>query len=420
MSFAYPRTDPRRTLTYDKPRAGARMRWLSLLLLSVSNAAGYYVYDSLAPIADLFHAQLGFSFAQIGALNAVYSLPNIGLAFVGGLLADRYGASRIAVASTAISLIGSLLMAVGSDFTVMLAGRFLFGVGGETSLVAMVACVSSRFRAANLGIAFALFFCMARLGSYAADLAPAAAGGLFKSWQPPLILSAGISGISFLAAAMYWLVNRSKDNPHAKSPPSRIFSWPSRHDVRPGFWKLAVVGALFYAVVFPFRSTFSIDFFQHARGLTLADAGIANSWMFLAALVGTPLAAAFSDKFRLRREILILGLLLLCASFALLFFPACPFWVTSALIGVAYSVVPSVLWPEAAGLTTPERQGMAFGALTVLQNLGMTVSNFVAGRLNDFGGAGAAHPDGYLPMLTWFGIVSVLGLIVATRLPRSQ
>jgi hypothetical protein len=63
---------------------------------------------------------------------------------------------------------------------------------------------------------------------------------------------------------------------------------------------------------------------------------------------------------------------------------------------------------------------MAFGALTVLQNLGMTVSNFVAGRLNDLGGAGAGHPEGYLPMLTWFGIVSALGLIVATRLPRSQ
>jgi MFS family permease len=92
--------------------------------------------------------------------------------------------------------------------------------------------------------------------------------------------------------------------------------------------------------------------------------------------------------------------------------------VTSALIGIGYSVVPSVLWPAASSLTSLERQGMAFGAMTALQDVGMTVSNFVAGRLNDFGGAAAGNPGGYLPMLTWFALLSGLGLMLAMRIPR--
>ncbi len=394
------------------------MRWIHLVLLSIANGAGYYVYDSLAPVAGLLHEQLGFSFGEIGALNAVYSLPNIGLAFFGGMLTDRFGAGRIAALSTGVSLIGSLVMAVGSNFHLMLTGRFLFGAGGETSLVALLACVGCQFRAANLGTAFALFFSTARLGSYAADVAPAVASGLFTNWRPPMILSATIAGLSFLAATTYWLLVRRQAPVHRDTLVPTPARWPSRHDFRPEFWQLALVGALFYAVVFPFRSTFSIDFFQNTRSLSLADAGIANSWMFLAALVGTPLFAALADKAKLYRDMLVVGLIMLCMSFLILFLPASALWGTSALIGIGYSVVPSVLWPAASSLTSLERQGVAFGAMTALQDVGMTVSNFVAGRLNDFGGAAAGNPGGYLPMLTWFALLSGLGLLLAMRIPR--
>ena len=395
------------------------MRWLSLLLLCIANGAGYYVYDSIAPVAGLFHDQLGFSFGQIGALNAVYSLPNIGLALVGGVLADRFGASRVAALSTGICFIGSALMAVGSNFYVMLSGRFLFGVGGETSLVAMLACVAAHFRIAHLAIAFALFFSTARLGSYAADIMPALAARIFSTWQPPLILSTAIAALSHLAATANWMISPANSHPSDGQAVARHQRWPTRAEVLPQFWLLAVVGALFYAVVFPFRSTFSIDFFEHTRGLTLADAGIANSWMFLAALIGTPLFAVVAERANVHKELLLFGLTMLLGSFLVLFFRSNPLWVTSALIGIGYSVVPSVLWPAAAAVVVPARQGFAFGAMTVLQNVGMTVSNFVAGHLNDYGGASAAHPSGYLPMLTWFALLSAGGLVLSIRVPNS-
>ena len=44
----------------------------------------------------------------------------------------------------------------------------------------------------------------------------------------------------------------------------------------------------FYSVIFPFRSTFAIKYFQDARGMSLEQAGIANSYVYLAAVFVTP------------------------------------------------------------------------------------------------------------------------------------
>jgi len=56
----------------------------SLLMLG-----NYYVYDSIGPVAELLSSQLGYTQTQIGALNAVYSLPNIFLVLVGGVSAGN-------------------------------------------------------------------------------------------------------------------------------------------------------------------------------------------------------------------------------------------------------------------------------------------------------------------------------------------
>ena len=60
--------------------------WLVMLLVAVVNYGNFYVYDSIGPVADLLQRQRGFSDTQIGLLNAIYSLPNVVLILVGGVL----------------------------------------------------------------------------------------------------------------------------------------------------------------------------------------------------------------------------------------------------------------------------------------------------------------------------------------------
>jgi MFS family permease len=176
----------------------------------------------------------------------------------------------------------------------------------------------------------------------------------------------------------------------------------------------------FYSVIFPFRSTFAIKYFQHAHGLSLQEAGSMNAYVFLAAIFATPAFGLLADQMGRRAALMALGSLLLFSVFPLLAYTSTSLWVSTVLIGIAFSLVPAVLWPAVPYLVTPERLGTAYGLMTMLQNIGMMLANFGAGALNDSAGAGADNPGGYGPMLWMFMILSLFGFVFAFALRRRE
>jgi MFS family permease len=166
-------------------------RWGVLALLSVTIAGNYYAFDSIAPVADLLRHQRGFTQSQLGLLNAVFDAPNIPLSLVGGVLIDRIGAARASLLAAAFGFVGAVLTAVGEPFGLMVFGRLLFGVGEETLFISLLAGFAQWFSAGGGGaLAMALFFSMARVGSYGADVSPRWAAGVYAGgWRPPLELA---------------------------------------------------------------------------------------------------------------------------------------------------------------------------------------------------------------------------------------
>ena len=83
----------------SKPAPPPVWRWAVLVAISVAMFGNYYVYDAVGPVADLLQRDLGFSSTQVGTLNAIYSLPNIIMVLIGGIIVDRFGA-RLATLGT--------------------------------------------------------------------------------------------------------------------------------------------------------------------------------------------------------------------------------------------------------------------------------------------------------------------------------
>ena len=77
--------DSTSALALDKPAPPKAYRWTVLVLISFAMFGNYYVYDSISPLADVLKAQLGFSDANIGLLNAIYSIPNVFMVLIGGI-----------------------------------------------------------------------------------------------------------------------------------------------------------------------------------------------------------------------------------------------------------------------------------------------------------------------------------------------
>jgi hypothetical protein len=62
------------------------------------------------------------------------------------------------------------------------------------------------------------------------------------------------------------------------------------------YWYILGLHVLYAAVFFPFRQTYAIEYFQHAKGLTLQQAGNVNSGVFAAAVFATPFFGLLSQR----------------------------------------------------------------------------------------------------------------------------
>jgi MFS family permease len=402
--------------------AGAA-RWYVLALLSLAIAGSYFEYDSIAPIAGFLRAERGFTQAQIGMLNAVFSLPNILLALLGGILIDRYGPARVATWTAALCLAGAALTAIGSPYAVMVTGRLIFGVAEEALFIALLAGLAQWFSGGGTALAMALFFSFARIGSYAADTSPGWAHRLYAhGWQLPLWLAAGATAASFAAALVYRAFDgraRASGKLPAPAAPERI-TWSDLVSFDLSYWYILGLNVLFAAVFFPFRSTFAIEYFQDAKGLTLLQAGLANSWVFFAAIFATPVFGFLADRLGKRSLMMMIATLLMPRVFLILGTTDWSLWISTALMGISFSVVPAVIWPSTAMLVEPRRLGTALGLINLLQNLLLAASNLAAGWLADRAHAGPAHPSGYDAMLWYFGLLSLVASVSVALLWRRE
>jgi MFS family permease len=391
-----------------------------LALVSLANYGNFYVYDSIGPVADLLQQQRGFSDSQIGMLNAIYSLPNIVLLLIGGMLVDRYGAARMMFFTAVICLAGTALTAFSMDYWNMAGGRLLFGVGAETFNIAATTAVVKYFSGRNLAFAVGVSIAIGRAGSYSADMSPKWFSLAYaQGWQPPLVIATALAASSVVACAIYWWIDYRRGHPDPNAgADARPISLRGISKFGPAYWYLLVLCVLWYSVIFAFRSTFSIKYFQHVHGLDLATAGEINAQVFRAALFATPAFGWLCDRTGRYAPMLAFGALLLPLSIASMALSHGSLWVGTVLIGISFSLVPAVMWPLTAKIVPEAHLGTALGLMWVVQNAGMAGANLLAGWLNDAYGASAANPAGYQPMMLYFFLSSALGFVFAMLLWR--
>ena len=410
------------SLGHDQDLPAVPLRWLALLVAALAILATYYETDVIGDIADLLIRQRGFSQSQIGSLNAAIYWPSVVLALIGGVLIDRYGAARMALWTAAIGLVGACLTAMTAPYWVMWLGRLIFGVAEGAIFMALVAGLALWFPRRGVALATALWLSMARVGSALCNSSSTWAKPLYDAgWQPPLWLGAGITALGLVAATVFWLLDRHRPQRPASTvaAPKAPQGW-GRLRFDAGYWYILALHVLYASVFFPFRQTYAVEYFQHAKHMTLQAAALSNSWVFIAAIFATPVFGVIADQFGHRALMLVFGTILLPITLALLGLTDASPWLSTVLMGISWSLVPAVIWPATTMIVPREQLGTALGLITLIQALGIGASNLGAGWFADRAGAGPGNPAGYDSVLLFFGVISLTALASVLMLWRHE
>ena len=358
----------------------------------------YYAYDSIGPLADSLQRLLGFTDTQIGTLNAIYSFPNIIMVLIGGIIVDRIGTRQSTLLFAASVSLGALLTAISPS---------LPGHGRRPAALRPRRRVDDRRR---------------HRGHRAVVRRPAARLRLRRQPEhrarrllraptcrrpgPSRSTTRAGSSRCWLACGLRWRLACSAPSSTSSSSARRRSATRSPDRRRPtassgatcwrfdrSYWYVVGLCVTFYSVIFPFRSTFAIKYFQHAHGLSLQEAGTLNGYVFLAAIFATPAFGLLVD--RIGRRALFMAARHVPALRGL---PA-PRLHPVRICGSrpSSSASPSRSCPRCCGppcptSCAPNRLGTAYGLMTMLQNIGLMIFNLAAGGLNDASGAGAENP----------------------------
>jgi MFS family permease len=433
------------------------IRWGLLLLVSFVIASNYYAYDAMSSIKEVMQTELNITSTDYGVLVSFYSFPNTFLlmAVLGGIFLDRFGIRKTGFLFTLFCALGVLLTAYGaSDFfhnegfgysffksflpgyspelKMMILGRFLFGLGAETSIVVINKILVKWFKGKELAFAFAVNLAIARLGTAAALIFSPILIETNTGWTLALWVGALMMGMGFLVFIIYMLYDKKFTPSETKGSlldADERFRFSDIVDLfkNRAFISISLLCVTFYSAVFPFQA-FCPDFLHNKFSLSLKMSGMLSSLIIWGTIVFTPIFGKFVDKRGKRATLMFYGSAMLFIAHLILSLTYITPYLAMFIIGIGFSLVPAAMWPAVARIVKEKKLGTAYGLMTSIQNLGLFTFPIIAGKITDMANkgitnemlkAGTATLD-YTYTILMFAGLGLIGFFFAYLLKRED
>lgn len=425
-------------------------RWVVLLMVSLTMMCGYFLTDVLAPLKGLLIEIFHWDNTDFGLFNSGYGWFNIFLLMLifGGMVLDKMGARFTGVLSVGVMLagIGIKYYAIGFmdparmvDFwffgqqtmklQVLVAslGYALFAVGYETIGITANKIVVRWFRGKELALALGLNVAFARLGTFLALALPLPIAKAFgNSISMPILFGMILLLLGFLTFFVYIGMDRKLDaecvqEGLADDERFRFRDIFAIFRIR-AFWYIALLCLLFYAAVHPFVK-FAPDLIVQKFGVKGELSGLIPSLLPVGTLILTPLFGNLYDRHGKGASMMIWGAWMLVAVYVGFSIPGITHWLAAVglviLLGIAFSLVPSAMWPSVPKIIPEHQLGTAYALIFWVQNWGLAgVPLLIGWALDKWGTLPPEMVDGQLtqrydytvPMLIFLalGLLAVL------------
>ena len=436
-------------------------RWTALIIVSFTMMWGYFLTDAMSPLMDMLGISVeqggrGWSASDFGNFNWAYMWFNVfffALLF-GGIILDKIGVRLTGVVTCLFMVAGAgikyyaieyiqpggeaIFLGLNKQVLVACLGYAVFAVGTENCGITVTKVIARWFRGYETALAMGIQVAVARLGT---ALALAVSPILAKNFEvsTPLLMAWVLLVIGLLAYLVFCVMDSRLDKQEgafvADDADDETFKLGDLTIIlkSKGFWLIALLCLCFYSAVFPFLK-YATSLMINKYNVDPTLAGLLPSILPFGNLLMTPIFGGIYDKYGKGATIMVIGSVLLIIVHLLFAMPMLNYWWFAALImvllGVAFSLVPSAMWPSVPKIIPLRLLGSAYALIFWVQNIGLgSVPLLIGNVLSDYCIVGTVVRDGNeviqydytLPMLIFavFGVVA-LGLALWLKAEDSK
>ena len=424
-------------------------RWTALVIVSVTMMFGYFFTDVMSPLEPLLTAAkadgglgLGWTSDEYGFFSGAYGYFNVFLLllFFGGIILDKFGIRFTGIMSTILMFGGALIKwyAVSHDFDGTIAVPFfgsyhtqvvfaatgfaVYGVGCEIAGITVSKVIVKWFTGHELALAMGLQVALARIGT-AGALALAlpfakAMGGVSAS----VGLGAAMLCAGMIAFIVYCIMDKKEDASAAavQSEPEEGFKFSDLGTLfcNRGFWYVAVLCLMFYAGVFPFLK-FATKLMVMKYNVPEATAGLIPAMLPFGTIFLTPLFGRIYDKYGKGATLMLIGSTLLTLVHITFALPLNS-WVLAIIVmivlGIAFGLVPSAMWPSVPKIIPMKLLGTAYALIFYIQNIGLALVPVWIGKVNQANTMADGKTIDYTQSMTIFACFGAIAIVISLLL----
>jgi cyanate permease len=387
----------------DSKSSGANHKWYVLILAALTFTFAFAMQQiCMSVLFDEIAGELGLNLVEIGVVWGVPALAAIFIVFVGGLLADRYGAKRVMGIACILAGVAGAARGITGDFASLALVTFFFGLSAWVIPSSVFKTTAGWFSRRQLVVANGVVSAGMAFGfTVGAMISATVMSPLLGGWRNVLFLYGGISVI----IGLLWLLTVRQPEQlgpaGAKGVPLRqaiSHVFPIKNIWLIGLTMLGYVGCT--QGVIGYLPTYLRD-----TGWTIASAdGTLAAFNGVSTLGAIPLAL-LAERLGLRKVILLPVLLITVAGVALLpLVSGAMVCVLMVVMGVArdgFMAVCLTMSTETRGIGVVYA-GTAMGLAQTTLNIG----SFIAPPL----GNGLEQVNPSFPFFLWaaFGLLALV------------
>ncbi len=439
-------------------------RWGALVIVSFTMMCGYFLTDVMAPLEDLLTKSveeegLGWTGTQYGFFTGAYGWFNVFLLMLlfGGIILDKMGIRFTGLGACLLMFIGAFIkffaiskffpageeiFGMNSQVVVAGLGFATFGVGVEVAGITVSKIIVKWFTGHELALAMGIQVALARLGTAAAlSLSlPLANWARKMSLQSdffasmgyiaaPVLFGAILLCIGTIAFLVYNVMDRKLDASESEEEREEEEGFHLK-DLKyivnnKGFWLIALLCVLFYSGVFPFLK-FATKLMIYKYHVAPELAGVIPSLLPYGTILLTPFFGSLYDRLGKGATLMLIGSIMLTFVHICFALPILDQWwfavFVMLVLGVAFSLVPSAMWPSVPKIIPQRQLGSAYSMIFYIQNIGLMCVPMLIGWVIetyskiDVPGQEVTY-DYTVPMLI-FALFGVLAILVSFLLIR--